>query len=352
MRRILLWPTLLASALLTSVAGAATPTRGYVVSHFIPAMYNVSDSECPNGMNEDTTKLLERVLKQQGKSDDEIKAAANADTLDMYRFSQFMTMRGKADGKAVDVYLHPLSSTETLQLAVSTQALGFNLDGKTGPDKFTDPLTKETGVNNQMARILGCYTQMRGTPETRASSQGVGGIAAWLIAVDGAENLQNADNVTVHIYRALQSMTRGTRGIQANVTYTVDTTDPRMQNNAYQGRIKDGLFVSDKPIDFFMVTSQGYDDLKQSRLRISFKPDGTVLGFLGGFDSIKMLYVKKTQMRGLGEFDGQNFPAFFQTMLKLADTDIDKDSQTGTRTRISATYQLGGIPAFLRFPGK
>ena len=35
-------------------------------------------------------------------------------------------------------------------------------------------------------------------------------------------------------------------------------------------------------------------------------------------------------------------------MLKLADTDIDKDPETGIRTRISSTYQIGAVPAFVK----
>src|SRR5438046_9015187 len=49
-------------------------------------MYNVSKDECPNGMNPDTTKVLERILKDMGKSEAEIKDATDADTLDMYLY--------------------------------------------------------------------------------------------------------------------------------------------------------------------------------------------------------------------------------------------------------------------------
>jgi hypothetical protein len=37
-------------------------------------------------------------------------------------------------------------------------------------------------------------------------------------------------------------------------------------------------------------------------------------------------------------------------MRRLADTNIDADPKTGTRTRISTTYQIHAVPAFLMRP--
>jgi hypothetical protein len=352
MRKNLVWHTAGAAALaLVSGTAMAGPTRGYVVSYMIPAMYTTDvKQECPNGMNPDGPHLLERILRAEGKSDAEVKAGIDADSFDMYKMAQLSTFRGRIDGKPADIFLHPMSDVEPLQTSQGKFAIGFNLDGTNGPDKLVDPITHETGVNNQMSKVLGCTDLNRGTPESRgkaAYSNGRGGLA-WLISIDGADNMQNAAHVTVRITRALQNVVRGSKGIQKNITYTIDGSDTRMQKNVYHGHIKDGTFVSDEPVDFFMSTGNGFEDFKRSHLRMSFLPDGTLLAFLGGFESIPMTYARESTSRGIGEQEGQSKPAIYQTMVRLADTDIDKDPVTGMRTRISSTYQLGAVPAFVR----
>ena len=351
-RQMTLVGTALAALVPTTQSQAAELSRGYVVSFMIPAMYNLNEKdECPNGKNIDGPGLLERIVREKGASEDEVKAAIDPDTFDMYKMGQLSTFRGRKDGKPIDVFLHPLSNPEPMEFLQSKHGIGFDLDGKATDQTFTDPITGESGVDNQMSRILGCTDLNRGTPESRGKAAygggGRGGLA-WLISVDGADNLQNDDSVTIRISRAVQNVVRGSKGIQKNVTYTIDTSDPRQQNNVYRGKIKDGVFVSDKPVDFFMSGGGSYEDLKRSRIRMEFKPDGTLEAFLGGYENIKMAYASESIQRGIGEQHGESSPGFYQAMVKLADTDIDKDPKTGIRTRISSTYQIGAVPAFVR----
>ncbi len=334
-------------------AATAGITRGYVVSYMIPAIYTVdAREECPNGLNPDGPHLLERVLRAEGKSEAEVKAGIDPDTFDMYKMGQLSTYRGRIEGKPTDIFLHPLSDQEPLQLSKGKYAIGFNLDGSDRPDKLIDPISHETGINNQMSRILGCTDLNRGTPESRAKAttgEGRPGLA-WLITVDGADNFQNADHVTIRISRALQDVVRGSQGVQRNMTYTIDASDGRMQNNVWHGHIKEGTFAADEPVDFFMSNGTGYQDLKRSRIRIAFAADGNFLAFLGGFEPITAIYARDSNRRGIGEQEGQSAPAMYQAMLELADTDIDRNAQAGKRTRISTTYQIGAVPAFIRSP--
>ena len=89
------------------------------------------------------------------------------------------------------------------------------------------------------------------------------------------------------------------------------------------------------------------------RHRAGFAALGEDQRFVGGFEPIRMVYARTTGFRGGGEFGAAvSYVAEYQAMLKLADTDIDKDQTTGRRTRISATYQIGGVPAFVQFQNK
>src|SRR5688572_10873579 len=131
MRGSLLRP-LTAIGTVLSVLGAAqaadaASTRGYVISGFGLAMYNIdAKDECPNGMNDDPTQLLTKILREDGKTGSEIEKGINPDTLDMYVFGELATFRGRIDGKPVDVYLHPLSKTEEMKIAGGKQGIGFN----------------------------------------------------------------------------------------------------------------------------------------------------------------------------------------------------------------------------------
>jgi hypothetical protein len=341
-----------------SQAARAAETRGYVVSWFVPAMNSIDGyKDCPDGVNPDQAQLLTSILRDKGLPEKEV-ASLTAPEAVQRNFNRLAPFRGKIGTETVDVYLHPLSKRETIKLLDYPYGLGFNLDGRDGKGNFTDPLTGEKGVDNELSRVFGCFDRTRGTPDVmpgnavtiwRGGHLGM----SWLIEVRGADNLQNDDDVEVSIYRGLQPTTANSSGdVQRNMTYTVDT-DPRMQNT-FRGRIKDGLFVSnpDATIDFFMVADmrvQGYYDFKRTRLRLEFRPDGSVRGYVGGYLPIKLVYSRHTQARAEGEYNnGFSFPAVYQAMLALADTDIDKDAATGMRTRISATYQIRGVPAFLR----
>jgi hypothetical protein len=344
----------LALNLVASLAQAES--RSYVVSLFVPAMNNSSDSDCPEGKNPNAAGILRQILTDQGKSKEEIDKLLASGTFNNGVYSQYAPMRGQIDGKAVNVYSHPLSVPEqNIKLAVMKEAYGFNLDGTDGPDKFTDPQTHETGVNNAAARAFGCFDRTRGTLETPPTNWSVhwdyytyGN--TWLVDIDSNGGFENADQVEVSIYRGMQPLVKNAQGYQRYMTYEKDP-DPRLQSNHFKGRIKDGMFISDKPSEFYMISStrlQPEFDFKQARLRITFRPDGSLEGIMGGFLPIKMVYFPFGVYASSGEFNaGMNFPGLYQALRRLADTDIDKDAKTGTRTRISQTYLMRAVPAYV-----
>src|SRR5688572_17536621 len=114
MRRNLVGQLMVTAAAVTLFSGAAhAASRGYVVSYMIPAMYNTDEkAECPNGKNVDGPGLLERIVRQHGGTEEDVKKAVDPDTFDMYKMGQLSTFRGRIDGKPTDVFLHPLSNPE------------------------------------------------------------------------------------------------------------------------------------------------------------------------------------------------------------------------------------------------
>lgn len=348
-----------AGAVLLAMAAAATAaaaeTRGYVVNLFVPAM-NSKDGDCPQGMNPTAPAILERVLTEQGKPRSEIDKVLAPGVFNQRVFGEHATYRGRIDGREVNSYQHPLSVPDpNIKLAVIKEAYGFNLDGRTDAEDFTDPLTHETGVDNEAARVFGCIENRRGTLEEPTANWSVrwgyynyGN--TWLVEVRSSGDLQNADDAVVSFYRGMAPAIKNGTAFQSHITYDVDP-DPRMQANHFKGRISNGQFLSEQPIDFFMLAFPRIPpefNFRQARLRLSFKPDGRLEGFLGGFLPVTMVYFPFGDYAVGAEFNyGLDLPGLYRALRKRADSDLDADPKTGARRRISQTYLIRAVPAFL-----
>ena len=348
-----------AAALCLAAAHTAhAERRGYVINLFVPAMNNNDDSDCPQGKNPTAPGILERILAEQGMPKTEIDKLMTGFNNGV--FNQYATMRGRVDGKPVNVYHHPMSVPDPhITLAVMKEAFGFNLDGKDGPGKYVDPLTGEKGVNNAAARVFGCFDRTRGTLETppvnwsvRWNYYSYGN--SWLIEIktpdDRPLTFKDDDVVEVTFYRGLQPPIKNSQGYQRDMTYSVDP-DPRLQGNTFKGKIRNGMFQSDQPFDFKLIASTRLNpvfDFKRSRLRLAFKPDGALEGLMGGFMPITMVYFPFGNYANGAEFNGgMDIPGVYYALRQQADTDIDADPTTGARTRISQTYLIRAVPAFL-----
>ena len=352
-----------AAALLCFAAqtAQAAEIRGFAVSLFVPAVYS-QDDDCPEGKNPNASGMLHRILKDQGMPEAEIQKILLAQDFNARKYDSLATFRGRINGKPVNVYRHPLSVPDPkIKLMKTKYSLGFNLDGREDENDFIDPQTGEKGVDHETSRVFGCFDRVRGTPENPPANASVRwGYStygrAWLVEVKGIDDVQNDADVEVSVYRSVQPLARLGEVPQAYMTYKVDA-DPRMQHNRFRGQIKNGLFVSDSPIDFFMLTNDPRIPpefhFAQARLRLSFNPDGSVEGFIGGFLPITMIYLPHADYGGNGEFNsGIDYPGIYYAMRRLADTDIDAEPKTGARMRISTTYQIRGVPAHLSIPEK
>ena len=355
--------TLAASAaILTLGAGQAAlaEARGYVVSNWAPAMNNPDESGCPDGKNWDISKMARAALEAQGVPEAEIAKRITPEALTQGAAGVIMGARGVKDGKPASPYVYPLSVPDPkIKLDRSSEGFGFNLDGKVNTLDYTDPATKETGVDNAAARVFGCFDRTRGTREApsgnwsfRWSHYTEGN--SWLVEVsnnsDRPLNFQNDDNVTVNFYRGTQIPVMNSSGYQRNVSYTLDPDVKLKTFNSFKGKIKDGMFISDVMPQFKMIGSsriQPVYDFKSVRMRMEFKPDGSIEGFVGGYLPIQMIYFPFGDYATGAEYYGMDVPGMYHALVQNADSDIDIDKKTGKRTRISQTYQVLGVPAFI-----
>jgi hypothetical protein len=346
---------------LAGTQGALADSRGYVVANWAPAMNNKDDSGCPQGRNAAAQELMQYTLKQEGMPQDQIDKLTAPDKMTNQSYGAATAMRGREDGKPVNVYTHPLTVPDPhIKLDQSPEGFGFNLDGKTTPLDYTDPLTHETGVDNRAARVFGCFDRTRGTYEAppgnwsfRWTHYTEGN--SWLIEVknkgDHPLNFQNEDNVTISFYRGLQLPFRNGSGYEKDMTYTIDPDARLKQFTSFKGKIRNGTFIGDVTPEFRMIASSRINpvfDFKSVHTRFTFKPDGSLEGFVGGYVPLKMVYFPFGDYGIAAEYiGGMDTAGLWRALQTNADTDIDADPKTHLRTRISQTYQVEATPAFL-----
>ena len=347
-----------AAMTLTMGATAQAETKGYIISNWAPAMNNFDDSGCPTGKNETFPDIVKYVLKGQGMPDDQV-AKLTAPGFKREGVSESVAMRGRQDGKEMNAYIHPLSVADHhIKLDQAKESFGFNLDGKAGPNDYVDALTKEPGIDNAAARVFGCFDRTRGTLDNPPGNWSYRWTHymegnSWLMSIsnnsDRPLNFQNDDNITVTFYRGEQIPMVNSSGYQRDVTYTIDPTSQLKTLTSFKGKIKDGLFMAQVTPEFRMVASsriQPIIDFKSVHMRITFKPDGQLLGFVGGYLPIKMIYFPfGDYAMGAESAGGMDVPGTYHALQNLADSDIDKVGNV--RTRISQTYQLSAVPAYL-----
>jgi hypothetical protein len=123
--------------------------------------------------------------------------------------------------------------------------------------------------------------------------------------------------------------------------------DPR-SHNEFKGEIKNGVLSIAEPRRVSMIQSVMYApeiNLRETHLRMTMRADGTLDGFIGGYQPWREVYF------GVGK-DGQaaeitvtgEIPGLYYLLRKMADA--NPDPRTGQNRDISATYRIAAVPAF------
>ncbi len=336
-------------------AASASETRAYAVKWFYYANYS-QDSDCPEGLNPNAQGVFQRILEERGTPPDEIEKKMEDFPYAMYLAG--IGSRGVIDGKPANPYLNPTSTKDPmLYLGQGKVGYGFNLDGKETAEDFTDPESGERGVDNQFFRAIGCSTPLRSAPGEIPTYPEIqwdmmrDHTPAWLIEFFDVESFDNDDDVGVRVIRANEPIRRNANGLpQADMTYTIDP-DPRMANNIARGKIENGVFTSNAPINFFMV-GEGFGQaeyaLREARYRFNFKDENELTGIVGGYHDWRTIYtswaLSGTVLEVNASFD---IPGLYYALRKTADA--YPDPETGQNAYISSAYWFDAVPAFIQY---
>lgn len=348
------------AVLLLSATPALAESRTYVRSWFSQAMAS-DDSDCPGGVNPPWADQRLKILADLGYTPQQVEAMLGAEVSgrDRASINQIVRMRGRKDGQPVNPYSFPDTVVDPkLRAASGRYAYGFNLDGKgaASANGFEDPETHETGVNNELARALGCMREFRGTLATYPLywdwtwGQLKGTEPAWLITVSG-DDLARDGPVTVTVERALEHLRANTDGsARRDATYRVDP-DPRSRN-VFEGVQKGGVITAEGASIRMLQDPLVAMEFRMSHVRMRLKtaPDGTLDMMVGGYQPWGDIYYSfAAGGAGNESCSTGDMAGIFYLLRKFADAEPDA---TGRNAAISATYYMQALPAFSVTPAR
>jgi hypothetical protein len=339
----------------------ASGEMGFVFSNFVAAVYPGLKDNCPDGYSPRVRDNFLASLPQ-----------AEQDRLSLPANEPELTKRWKAYGFGpnntnictnYDKFDHPL-----YKFVQGKVAYGVNLDGgkdaASGNDyvcpheKFTSP-DGEPDIDNQAYRAFGCDRNWRG-PDGKAGDiePGFRGVLASgeytiVMILRGVHSLINDDDVEVIVASSFDKPIVDTQlNFIHDASYHV-VPNPRWRN-VLHGRIVNGVLTTDSK-DILLTRPIGLGgpkglrqewDFARSRLRVSFRPDGTVEGVLGGYQPfMSFMYHQVSGGAGSVTVAGIDCASQYNTMKALADG--GRDPKTGQCTRISSAWKVAAVPAFV-----
>jgi hypothetical protein len=237
-------------------------------------------------------------------------------------------------------------------------AFGIDLDGDDGrgaPPRgirkhgnFVSP-DGRTGIDNQLLRVWGCVTGYRGkrgynsqTPNARRAD----GNITTLIEVSDIDDPVNDDTVYVAIIHSMDKPMRDNSGKIFISNYTFRPTDDpnfALFNVRVKARMKDGVVTSDVLPRYVYNPGQGATtELLQARIRLEPQKDGSVRGFLAGYQDWHKAALFSGYSEGLFNFKA---PGVYYSLKRNADG--LKNPVTGEYDGISTVFEIDTVPAFL-----
>jgi hypothetical protein len=236
-------------------------------------------------------------------------------------------------------------------------APGINLDGKVGPNDFTDP-DGEKGVDNQLFRAIGCVNNYRDNYElniitTKWRTQH--NFNRFLFVLTDVDSLVNDDDVTLTTYRGLDKLVTDSTGqnFLPGGSQRIDLRWGKEFISKFHARIKDGVLTTDaQPLR--VPEMAAFEDVSvfpfksaQFKLKLTTdKADGVLMGYVeidGWYAMLNEGWA--THHLSYGQ---QSAPSLYRALRRLADG--FPDPKTGEMTAISGGLDLKFSQVFVNFP--
>ncbi len=134
-----------------------------------------------------------------------------------------------------------------------------------------------------------------------------------------------------------------------NMTFRVDPSS--RSRSVARGKIVNGQLRTD-PFTMHFVADPGVVPelhLDEARMRITFREDGTIVSYLGGYYDWVAYYWSHAQGGWTTEHaSGVDLPGLYYGLKKNAD--YNPDPKTGENRAISGTWMMDAVPAYIIDP--
>ena len=347
---------------LTPATALAAWTRTYVVEWYEPAMHYggktgvvAPGSDCPTGSNPEPDWI--KVMTDAGYSREQalwLRNPANPTRSPIHGQNQ-MAFRG-AD--RANVYIHPESTPDGGLVGVTGSiGEGLDLDGDAATGGFTSP-TGQAGIDNAFYRALGCWKTYRGPPRLSTGALQFNDAmrdGAWtvVVVINGkGDDPQNDEHVTVGLYASSDKLVKDATG-QIARDYTFRIRPDRQYEAVFQARSTGGRIRTRTPSKDVWLRDPGYArDLQilQAQIDLSFRPDGGLSGYVGGYRPWQAVYDGWVKARGpvIETLTWVRLPDVWYALRRNAD--YSPRGAKGEKTHISFALRLDAIPAFVATP--
>ncbi len=336
---------ILGAALFAQTASAAEGvilkdrSIGYVMTLESKEVYNTPDGkqECPDGLNEGPREHFKALYPEApGKK---------------WKLTETQLAR-EAETWFPNITPDPIP----YRTAVGPIAYGLNLDGKIGPNDFTNP-AGEKGVDNQLQRAWGCQ------PTYRSGSFNLMRFNDWrkyqyntiVIELTDVDSLENDDDVTLTTYRGRDKIMTNATGSTylPGSSQRLDTRWGKLFIQKFHGRIVNGVLTTEGA-DYLMPSAGNGGSITDiryynTRWRLALMPD-QAKGVMAGYMDIDDWNAGTNQIRSTHHqaYDKQATPSIYRAMRKLAD--YRPDPVTGENTAISMASRVGVTQVFVIHP--
>lgn len=338
------------------------PTQGYVLTDFRLVLPGAGPEDCPEGFNRDERSLFVDSLPP----DEYAKLEENPRGYLAEKVPLYFEDPNKDPCANPSAFEDPGFHTIDRPLALKRLEADGSVSQQLAPagscptSKDFYSTVAESPIDHQYWRVLGCIRgyQPGDQIDSYANTHIKDGSLTILLEVKGPPGGGDG-KVEIGVYSSLDPVPTGAGGEPLPGASLEVTGDPRFHNVAH-GRITDGVLTTD-PFDLrIMRTAQRVDSeyyLRDARLRLELQPDGTAVGFLGGYYDIKWLahgsirFEDRTGRSSGGaaaETLGYTCPGKYYAVKRLADG--HPDPETGDCTSISTLFSLQAAPAFVLWP--
>jgi hypothetical protein len=177
---------------------------------------------------------------------------------------------------------------------------------------------------------------------------------AWTTVIvvtgEGADPM-NDDNVKVGFYVSNDKMVKDGNGDIAR-DYTFRIAPHAKYEGVFPARTSNGRIISTAPADV-MLRDPGYTrdlELLRARVSLEMKPDGSLIGYVGGYRPWEAVYKGWVNARGpvIESLTWVQLPAVYYALRRSAD--YSPAGPGGEKTHISFALRIDALLAFVMTP--